>query len=73
MLVVAACKLCDPVVLVVLVISHDGLAHEGCLWRLTFELSRPTPDRRLAREVDDGPHRLAGQVPSRWRSARAKG
>jgi len=27
----------------------------------------------LAREADDDLNRLAGQVPSRWRSARAKG
>ena len=48
----------------------------GALWSLcglTFELSGPEPEWRLAREADDDSERFAGQVPSRWRSARAKG
>lgn len=40
---------------------------------LTFELSGPTPGWHLAREADAKPESLAGRVPSRWRSARAKG
>ena len=46
-------------------------------WRkpccITFELSGPPPDWRLGREAEDKPESLAAQVPSRWRSARAKG
>ena len=48
---------------------HRGVGSCG----LTFELSGPEPGWRLAREADAKPGRLAGQVPGRWRSARAKG
>src|SRR6185312_2226227 len=34
---------------------------------------RPSPVWRLVREADDGPQILGGQVPCRWRCARAKG
>jgi hypothetical protein len=40
---------------------------------LTFELSGPTPEWRLARWTDDVPLREAGQVPGRWRSASSEG
>jgi hypothetical protein len=47
--------------------------HSVLLCGLTFELSGPTPEWRLAREADDDSGRLAGQAPCRWRSRSSEG
>jgi hypothetical protein len=54
--------------------GNESAEEEGaCVRGLTFELSGPPPVWRLAREAHDDSERLVGQVPCRWRSARAKG